>query len=47
MKTVVRTHHWTPKYVDSLYLDDADCFGLEYWYIDIAESLKEMNNDDN
>jgi hypothetical protein len=43
IKTVVRYHHWTPKTIESLYLDDADFFGLLYWYDDVMEVIKEIN----
>jgi len=34
IRAVVRVYQWTPKDFESLYLDDADFFGLEYWYND-------------
>ena len=44
IKSVVREHHWPPSEFERLYLDDADVFGLEFWFNDIVEvneSLKE------
>jgi len=35
--TVVRECHWTPDYIESLYLDDTDFFGLAHWYQDIKD----------
>lgn len=43
IKTVVREHHWTPNKIESLYLDDADFFGLKYWYNDILEVNDELD----
>ena len=37
IKSVVRVHHWTPNYIDSLYFDNTDYLGLGYWYDDIVE----------
>lgn len=33
--SVVREYKWSPNEIGSLYLDDADFFGLEYWYKDV------------
>jgi len=41
---VVREHHWTPQKIESLYLDDADFFGLIYWFNDIREVNEELKN---
>ncbi len=41
MKSVVREHKWLPEIIDGLYLDDADHFGLEFWYNDV----KQMNDE--
>lgn len=35
--TVGSYHHWPPKEYESLYLDDADFFGLRWWYNQIIE----------
>jgi hypothetical protein len=41
----VATFKWTPHYcIESLYLDDADFFGLKYWHIkamEIDKSIRE------
>ena len=37
IKSVVRVHHWPPSEFRRLYLDDADVFGLEFWYNDVTE----------
>jgi hypothetical protein len=42
-KSVVREFHWTPDFVDLLYIDDRDIHGLIYWYNDIVEMNKELN----
>jgi hypothetical protein len=41
--SVVREHHWTPDVINGLYLDDADHFGLEFWYNDIKKVSEELN----
>lgn len=33
--TVAREYKWTPETIGSLYLDDVDFLGLEYWYLEI------------
>ena len=43
IKTVVRAHHWGPEKIESLYLDDADFFGLEYWYNDTLDHINQIN----
>jgi hypothetical protein len=44
IKTVARYHHWTPDVLNGLYLDDMDHFGLEYWYLDVLEVIKELES---
>ena len=41
IRAVVRVYQWTPKDFESLYLDDADFFGLEYWYNDALAYVEE------
>ncbi len=41
IKSVARVYRWTPEVIGNLYLDDADFFGLWYWY----EDAKQMDND--
>ena len=40
IKSVIREFHWLPKEIESLYLDDTDFLGLEYWYNDVKEVNK-------
>jgi len=40
VRTVVREFHWSPDYVAGLFLDEADEFGLLFWYEDIKEMYK-------
>jgi len=51
IRSVVRVYGWTPKDFESLYLDDMDFFGLEYWFNDAVEFNNEIkvaaNNDNN
>lgn len=42
ISTVVREFKWTPETIDGLYLDGVDHFGLQHWYSDIVEMLKEI-----
>lgn len=42
IKSVVRQYHWTPDYVDTLYVDAIDYHGLVYWYNDCKEIEKEI-----
>ena len=42
VKTVVREHHWSMSEIERLYLDDADVFGLEYWYNDVKECVDKL-----
>jgi len=44
IKTVVREHHWTPAIIESLYLDDTDFLGLEYWYNDVRETNENLKS---
>lgn len=44
IKTVVREHHWTPAIIESLYLDDTDFLGLEYWYNDVCETIEKIKS---
>ena len=39
IKSVARCYRWSPEIIGNLYCDDADFFGLWYWY----EDAKEMN----
>lgn len=44
VKSVVREHKWTPQVINSLYLDDTDYFGLEWWYNDVCKVNEEMKS---
>ncbi len=46
IKSVVRENKWTPKLIDGLYLDDADHFGLYYWYLDVKEVSQSLKSKD-
>jgi len=43
--SIVREHHWTPEVINGLYLDDADHFGLEFWYNDIKRVTEELKKE--
>ncbi len=35
---------WMPEQIDSLYIDAQDLHGLEYWYDNVAQYAKEMED---
>ena len=43
IKSVVWEFHWTPFYIDELFIDDIDHHGLIYWYDFVLEREKEIN----
>jgi hypothetical protein len=43
LKSVVREHKWLPDKLGSFFIDDADMYGLEFWYEDCKEMQKIMN----
>ena len=48
--SVVGEYHWLPTYVGSLFNDDLDHYGLEYWYnvvVGIAAKIEATQNDNN
>lgn len=42
IQSIGRNYHWEPKVYESLYLDDADFFGIYYWYEDVMEEEVEI-----
>ena len=40
--SVVMQLRWSPYEIDSLYLDDQDHWGLEYWYENIKDYSKQL-----
>jgi hypothetical protein len=40
--SVVGEYHWLPTYIGSLFIDDLDHYGLEYWYDIVAKTNKEI-----
>lgn len=44
VKSVIRVHHWDPRIIESLYLDDADFLGLEFWYNDVVGEDKKIKD---
>lgn len=44
VKTIVREHKWAPDIIDNLYIDELDYQGLEYWYKDVLEVVKELKS---
>lgn len=46
VKSVVREHKWLPTQIGSLFIDDADYNGLEFWYNDCKEIQASMQPKD-
>lgn len=42
IKSVVRVYKFEPEKVGSLFVDDLDYLGLEYWFNDAKEYIKEI-----
>ena len=42
--SLIRVYNWTPHYVDGLFLDGIDHFGINYLYDDLMEDQTESNN---
>jgi hypothetical protein len=42
IKSVVRTHHWSPGEIGKMFLDEIDYNGIEYWYNDIDLQIKKI-----
>ncbi len=40
--TIINEFHWTPHYIDTLYCDDIDHFGIKYLYDNILEMHKKI-----
>lgn len=40
--SIAATYHWPPKEYESLYLDDADFFGIFYWYDEIVRDAADF-----
>lgn len=45
--SVVMHLYWKPDYLQSLYMDDEDEFGLIFWYKEIQEIEKEEEKREN
>lgn len=44
VKSVIRSHHYTPSAVDELFLDDKDHWGIEWLYNDLKDEQAELKN---
>lgn len=42
VKTVVREHHYSPFQIEEMFLDSEDFLGLEFWYDDVLQTIKEF-----
>jgi hypothetical protein len=43
IKTVALVYKWSPNVLESLYFDEVDHRGLEYWYNDAKEYIKAIS----
>ncbi len=41
--SVVMQQGWLPSQIDSLFLDNQDHWGLGYWYDNVKQYAKELN----
>ena len=44
VKSLARLYKWTPFEIAELYLDDADEFGILFWFEDAKDYINEINN---
>jgi len=42
IKSIVREFNWEPKTIGSLFIDNIDYLGLEFWYEDVLQTSKEL-----
>lgn len=40
----MREHHWDYRLINEMYLDAVDHEGLEFWYEDVVECIKEIKS---
>lgn len=45
--SLVDYHHWTPKTISKMYVDDYDFKGLVYWYNELVRINKQMKQKSN
>jgi len=38
----MRDTKWSPEIIGDLFFDDEDYLGIEYWYNDIVQTIKEI-----
>lgn len=43
--TVVTELHWKPEYIETLYVDEIDVYGLELWYFHFKELSDRIKGD--
>lgn len=44
VKTVVREHHYPPAVIDAFFVDGIDHHGIEFWYNDILDIIKQSES---
>lgn len=44
IKQIVLELKWLPNTIGSLFVDNQDYLGLEYWYDAVQKMLRELNN---
>lgn len=35
--SVINTYHWTPSYINRMYVDSLDYMGIEFWYNEVKK----------
>ena len=43
IKQIVLELKWLPNQIGSLFIDNVDYYGLEYWFDAVQKMLKELN----
>lgn len=44
IKTIVKEYKWPMSEIKDLYLDDADPYGIMFWYNDIQSEVSKIKN---
>lgn len=42
--SIVREFHWDPITIGSLFIDNKDEFGIEFWYEDIMKTSQQLKS---
>lgn len=47
IKSIVNEYHWPPNIINEMYCDDFDYKGIKYWYDNLKEMHKKLDNGGN